>query len=325
MTSAPLTHPGALLKSVSRSFYLSLRFLPEPTRGPLALGYLLARTSDTLADSESQPMEERLDALSAFDDAIQNETSFSLTRKFPHFLVEHPGEQKLLECSEELQDTFLSQPPEIRAELRRVMQTIIGGQRDDLNRFGRASTESPAALQTAAELHQYTYAVAGCVGEFWTRICALRLAEFATGPQTTLLEQGRVFGQGLQLVNILRDLPTDLRAGRCYLPAQELAALGLNPASLLSSGEAARPIFVTWLNTASEWLEAGARYEQRLQDPALKFSVRLPRVLGQKTLDTLRHTPSLESKTRVKVTRSTVLFSALDTAFRAISSSPCCY
>ncbi|MEI6714134.1 MAG: phytoene/squalene synthase family protein [Verrucomicrobiota bacterium] len=325
MTQPPLTHPGALLKAVSRSFYLSLRFLPEPTRGPLALGYLLARTSDTLADSESRPLNERLDALSAFDSAIQNETAFCLLREFPQFCVNHPGEQKLLEHSSELQDTFLSQPPEVRAELRQVMQTIIGGQRDDLHRFGQASAENPAALQTPIELQQYTYAVAGCVGEFWTRICALSLPEFATGPQTTLREEGRKFGQGLQLVNILRDLPNDLRAGRCYLPAQELVALGLTPASLLSSGEAARPVFLTWLNTASEWLEAGTRYEERLQDPALKFSVSLPRVLGQKTLETLSRTPSLEAKTRVKVTRSTVLLSALDTAFRAISSSPCCY
>ena len=30
--------------------------------------------------------------------------------------------------------------------------------------------------------------------------------------------QGARFGQGLQLVNVLRDLPRDLRLGRCYLP-----------------------------------------------------------------------------------------------------------
>jgi len=58
----PLTEPGPLLKAVSRSFYLSLRFLPAATRGPLSLGYL-ARTSDTLADSESLPVEARIEAL----------------------------------------------------------------------------------------------------------------------------------------------------------------------------------------------------------------------------------------------------------------------
>ena len=40
-----------LLKSVSRSFYLSMRFLPLAMREPISLGYLLARFSDTIADA----------------------------------------------------------------------------------------------------------------------------------------------------------------------------------------------------------------------------------------------------------------------------------
>nr|MBR9810877.1 squalene/phytoene synthase family protein [bacterium] len=39
-----------VLKDVSRSFYLSLRFLPKGFRAPTSIGYLLARASDTIAD-----------------------------------------------------------------------------------------------------------------------------------------------------------------------------------------------------------------------------------------------------------------------------------
>src|SRR5210317_1980730 len=49
-----------VLRDVSRSFYLSLRFLPSGFREPMALGYLLARLSDTIADAGTLPMEERL-------------------------------------------------------------------------------------------------------------------------------------------------------------------------------------------------------------------------------------------------------------------------
>ena len=38
---------SAVLKSVSRSFYLSLRVLPSAVRPALALAYLLARAADT--------------------------------------------------------------------------------------------------------------------------------------------------------------------------------------------------------------------------------------------------------------------------------------
>ena len=41
------------------------------------------------------------------------------------------------------------------------------------------------------------------------------------------------FGKALQLTNVLRDLPRDLRNGRCYLPQSQLAPLGLSPADLL--------------------------------------------------------------------------------------------
>ncbi|GIT41826.1 MAG: hypothetical protein Ct9H300mP10_08360 [Methanobacteriota archaeon] len=42
----------AILKGTSRSFYLSLKQLPSGVRSQLGLLYLLARTSDTIADSE---------------------------------------------------------------------------------------------------------------------------------------------------------------------------------------------------------------------------------------------------------------------------------
>src|ERR1044071_8667924 len=49
-----------LLKSVSRSFYLSLRILPSDMRAPISLGYLLCRAADTIADSDAVPVEARL-------------------------------------------------------------------------------------------------------------------------------------------------------------------------------------------------------------------------------------------------------------------------
>lgn len=39
-----------LLSAVSRSFYLSMRFLPREMRPGVAVGYLLARATDTVAE-----------------------------------------------------------------------------------------------------------------------------------------------------------------------------------------------------------------------------------------------------------------------------------
>src|SRR4051794_9694697 len=65
--------PGMLelLKQVSRSFYLSVRLLPPGLRRPVAVGYLLARTSDSIADAPGLAAADRLAMLQQFDDDVQ--------------------------------------------------------------------------------------------------------------------------------------------------------------------------------------------------------------------------------------------------------------
>src|SRR5512134_842625 len=63
MAGAPNQLLTSLLRDVSRSFYLTLRVLPRAIRPQIGLAYLLARTTDTIADTELVPMTQRLDAL----------------------------------------------------------------------------------------------------------------------------------------------------------------------------------------------------------------------------------------------------------------------
>jgi len=52
-----------LLKATSRSFFLTLRVLPARVRPQVGLVYLLARTTDTIADTELVPPAQRVDTL----------------------------------------------------------------------------------------------------------------------------------------------------------------------------------------------------------------------------------------------------------------------
>src|SRR5207237_3206783 len=52
-----------LLKEVSRSFYLTLRVLPAEIRPQISLAYLLARATDTIADTKAVPRAKRIFAL----------------------------------------------------------------------------------------------------------------------------------------------------------------------------------------------------------------------------------------------------------------------
>src|SRR5438093_11545376 len=68
----------AILRAVSRSFYLSIRFLPAPLREPVALAYLLARTTDTVADTPRISGTLRAEALQTLSKAIQGKASPSV-------------------------------------------------------------------------------------------------------------------------------------------------------------------------------------------------------------------------------------------------------
>ena len=60
-----------LLKQTSRSFYLTLRVLPADVSPQIGLAYLLARATDTIADTELVPLAQRLAALQALRGPIR--------------------------------------------------------------------------------------------------------------------------------------------------------------------------------------------------------------------------------------------------------------
>jgi farnesyl-diphosphate farnesyltransferase len=310
MALAPDQLLTSVLRDVSRSFYLTLRALPGGVRPQIGLAYLLARTTDTIADTELVPVDQRLGALQALRERILG------SRSAPLDLGELAGRQAsaaervlLQECETSL-GLLLGLEAADRERVRTVLATIISGQELDLRRFVGASEAHVAALNSASELDDYTYRVAGCVGEFWTRMCRAHL--FAEDPldEPSLIAQGVRFGKGLQLVNILRDVAADLRQGRCYLPAQGLAACGLKPEDLLQPAiePRLRPLYDAWLDQAEAHLQAGWAYTNTL--PRRCVRVRLacawPLLIGRETLLLLRHGKVLDPHRRLKASRPQV-------------------
>src|SRR5205823_2222250 len=141
------------------------------------------------------------------------------------------AERSLIEKLPALLDWLEELPAGDRIEVRSVLAKINRGQSLDLERFGGSGEIH--ALATAAELDEYTYLVAGCVGEFWTRICFAHIDNLSDRAQPEMEELGVKYGKGLQLLNIIRDAGSDLQQGRCYLPIEELERLGVEPEKIL--------------------------------------------------------------------------------------------
>src|SRR5471032_23470 len=230
-----------LLQATSRSFYLTLRVLPARVRPQIGLAYLLARTTDTIADTELVPPAQRLDALQKLRERILGQNSAPLNFGELAQKQNLSAEKLLLEKIEDALAALKKFPAEDQTLIRNVLAVITSGQEMDLQRFGglNSTASGPTgrqiiALETAAELDDYIYRVAGCVGEFWTKICRAHLFPKAKMNDALLLTNGIRFGKGLQLVNILRDLPVDLSKGRCYLPSDRLEEAGLFPEVMFS-------------------------------------------------------------------------------------------
>src|ERR1043166_270959 len=175
MSANPVALPMELLRQGSRSFYTTLRILPAAVRPQIGLAYLLARATDTIADSALVSLEQRLGALRRLRGRIGgfHQDPLGFGRFEPH--QGSAAEKVLLERVEEILSILGRFSSDDQRVIREVLQTITSGQELDLTRFAGASGERIVALATDEELDDYTYRVAGCVGQFWTRICRTHL------------------------------------------------------------------------------------------------------------------------------------------------------
>lgn len=279
-------------------------------RGAASLGYLLARTSDTLADTAAAPVELRLRCLQNFAAAVAGNAA---APRWPASLLNataDPRERHLLECSGEILEALAALQQAEAALVRKVVETIISGQTLDLEHFAHASRAHPVALPDDAALEDYAWRVAGCVGAFWTKLGFLTLGNrFSNAPEDELVERGIAFGKGLQLVNILRDLPADLEAGRCYLPVADPRDLR----ELLAA-------HARWLPRAEHCVGEGEFYASTLRSRRLRAATVLPAFIARKTLEPLKGASWEQLRARIKVPRSTV-YRALARGFFAFPAT----
>lgn len=298
---------GPLLRSVSRSFYLSLRFLPRALRDPLSLAYLLARATDTIADTTRPPVAFRMEALRSLAAAVQGtapkESVDELRKSFARQQSD-AAERKLIEQIPALLNWLADLPGADREDVRAVLMTINRGQLLDLERFGTGNEIE--ALQNAGQLDEYTYLVAGCVGEFWTRLCFRHVKNFSARPEPEMRDLGIRYGKGLQLINILRDAGDDLRNGRCYLPADELESLGVSLTKIRREPSAIEPVMKKWREKAGQGIDAGMEYAGAIRNRRVRFATALPAKIGARTLALLREAGPEALERKVKVPRTEI-------------------
>ncbi len=146
-----------LLRSVSRSFYLSIRVLPVALRDPIALAYLLARATDTIADTAEIPAETRQEQLGVLAAAIQGHGSPNEVESLRGAVrpwQRDEAEGALIDALPVVLQWLRETPQNDRADIQSVLEKINRGQLLDVARFRDPSQVT--ALATADELDEYT-------------------------------------------------------------------------------------------------------------------------------------------------------------------------
>ena len=180
----------------ARSFYFASRFVPVAKRRAIFALYHYCRFADNLVDLRG--------------DRSVDEVRGQLAQLRETVRALHAGEAPDDPRWLALADTLKRAPIPLAPLLE-----LLDGVAMDLE---------PVAIKNFAELERYSYRVAGVVG--------LMLGPVLGAERTGFDAYGVRLGIAMQLTNVLRDIGEDLAEGRLYLPADELAAFGLDRAAL---------------------------------------------------------------------------------------------
>jgi len=272
----------------------------------MELVYLLARAADTIADTELVERPRRLHHLTRLREwIVEPATHRDAVREVQAALLDSgtdSAERALLSHLEECGALLESFAPEDQALIRRVLGVLTQGMQKDLTDFPGETIRTGgggtlAALKTMADLDLYTYNAAGCVGEFWTRLMCAHRAALHDWDVERMVQTGVRFGKGLQYTNVLRDIPADLRRGRCYIPTELLETVGLKPTDLLdpASFPKFRPVLARLLRIALEHLDQGWLYTMAIpcREVRLRLACAWPIFFALKTLQRISVSESL--------------------------------
>jgi farnesyl-diphosphate farnesyltransferase len=221
-----------VLPRVSRTFAINIELLDPHLRDVVRVAYLLCRAADALEDSWPGPPADIVARFDAFRRALDGDAAEAGALARDAAARGDGRDDLALVAHLPLVLAALDARP---APEREVVRECVHTMAQGMSRYAsRAAARAPSAcyVDDEAELAEYCWIVAGCVGVMLTKLVERRLPA-RDGAHAARLALAPRVGEALQLTNILLDLPTDLRRGRCYLPAAWLDEHGLAPADFL--------------------------------------------------------------------------------------------
>jgi phytoene synthase len=229
-------HCERIARRRAGTFALASYFLPAPKRRAAFAFYSVARLADDIVDSAVNG-----------DRRAAAWHLRSYRRQVAEALAGRPAGPVFRELRWAMRHFDVS--PSL------VLELIDGIERDI----------TPAVYPTWTDLRRYCEGVASTVAEISTQVFGV----VGSGEQRReALSRATTLGLAIRLTSILRDVGTDARAGRCYIPLADLGRFGISLEEMLGGAPVARE--ERW-RKLMRWEIARARELYRQAMPGISF------------------------------------------------------
>jgi farnesyl-diphosphate farnesyltransferase len=276
------------LPLVSRTFALSIEALPQELREPVRVAYLLCRIVDTIEDEPLVPPSERTLRFDCFERLLMDDHADPRELELL-FRSADPDDPEAALCSQAgaVFRCFRALPEPSRQAIRPHVLDMSLGMRMYTS---RAAARGRLELRDMPDLSRYCYYVAGTVGELLTDLFAQAQPDLPAEALQQAQQLAADFGQGLQLVNILKDVAGDLERGVVFVPTSLLERHELEPTQLLepSRREAGLAVLGELTRQARHSLERAKTYVRQWPLPhgePIRLFCAVPLLLALATLE----------------------------------------
>lgn len=188
-----------MLKQTSRTFYIPISRLKSGLKDAVASAYLCMRAIDEIEDHETLADEVKAELLLGIHDAFSSDDVINESLK-----LLSPYAETLPEVTMRIHEWALLCPPTVTNVVYNHTATMAKQMADWVHEGWDIRTEE--------DLDNYTYSVAGMVGEMLSDIWF-----WHDGTKSDRIK-AVAFGRGLQAVNILRNRTEDLERGVDFFP-----------------------------------------------------------------------------------------------------------
>lgn len=299
------------LNDVSRTFALSIDYLPRPIEEYTSVQYLLCRIPDTIEDAEHIKPEDKMRLLNLYDSVLHPGRKDS-----PEDFIDTVREYRmntddwdLVMDTPELINLFRKFPSIIQSTTTPWVRELTKGMSEYVNR--NRETKG-IRIQSYDDLEEYCYYVAGTVGHMIIDTL-VATEEVSNTDFVDLHQNAREYGIFLQHINIAKDVYDDYDSeDSVYIPKDLLQEYDCSQGNIIDdkNKDDVSDSIIDTLDVTEGFISGAEQFLEQIQDIDDESYIgwSIPYVLAVATMRELRsNTDDIVSKNPVKIEREEVM------------------